>query len=58
MYDREEIFSDHVVNVSELFEALEGKYGDLDDDRGCYIGNEWLSVKQIVETVMMLAYRE
>ncbi len=52
------LYSDHVVNVSELFDALQEKYGDLDDDCGCYIGSEWLSVKQIVETVMMFAYRE
>jgi len=39
-----------------LKEMLERKYGDLDDDTGCYCRNEfgeaeWLSVKEIVRLI-------
>lgn len=39
-----------------LKESLERKYGDLEDDAGCYVRNEfgepeWLSVKEIVRLI-------
>lgn len=37
--------------TEELKEKIENKYGDLDDECGCYIGEEWLSVKSIVALI-------
>lgn len=37
--------------TEELKEKIENKYGSLDDECGCYIGNTWLSVKDVVELV-------
>ncbi len=37
--------------LKELLDKLEQVYGDLDDDRGCYLDRKWLSVKNIVELI-------
>ena len=34
-----------------LKELLEDKYGDLNNDCGCYVGGQWLSVKRIVDLI-------
>lgn len=39
------------IDKNKLLDALEEKYGDLNDNCGCYVNNEWLSVKQIVEII-------
>lgn len=41
------------IYKDELLEKLEHKYGDLDNDRGCYSNNIWLStasIKEIIES--------
>ena len=44
-----------LINKEELLEALERKYGDLTDERGCSVHNgedwEWLSVADIVSVI-------
>jgi len=43
------------ISKEELLEAIEGKYGDLNDECGCgvYVNGkyEWLSVKDIVDII-------
>lgn len=43
------------IHKAELLEAIERKYGDLNDECGCSVfanGNyEWLSVKDIVDII-------
>ena len=46
------------IEKEELLELIERKYGDLNDDGGCYVyhnynGEEyqWLSVKEIVDLI-------
>jgi hypothetical protein len=43
------------IDKNELLEMLEKKYGDLNDDGGCYVvtnnGHEWLSINAIVEII-------
>lgn len=43
------------INKEELLEALESKYGNLNDERGCSVstdnGWEWLSVADIVKVI-------
>lgn len=43
------------IEKEELLEAIERKYGDLDDEGGCYVstdrGYAWLSVKDIVDII-------
>lgn len=39
------------LDVDKLKEKIEDKYGDLDDEIGCYINNNWLSVKDVVDLV-------
>lgn len=34
-----------------LKSLIEQKYGDLDNDRGCYVEGCWLSVKAVVELI-------
>ena len=43
--------------VMDIFlDALAEKYGDIDDDRGCYVntdyGNEWFSVRRIKDLII------
>lgn len=44
-----------LISKEELLEAIERKYGDLNDERGCSVcvngGYEWLSVKDIVDII-------
>ena len=40
------------IDKDELMELLEEKFGDLDNNGGCYLTNgTWLSIKQIVNTI-------
>ena len=39
------------MDTQKLKEKIEDKYGDLDDEAGCYIRHEWLSVKDIVDLI-------
>ena len=43
------------IDKEELLEAIERKYGDLNDECGCsvYVNGdyEWLSVKDIVDVI-------
>lgn len=39
------------INKEELLEALKKKYGDLNNDRGCYVNGRWLSIYDIVKII-------
>lgn len=39
------------IDKNELFKILEQKYGDLENDRGCYTNNRWLSIVRIIECI-------
>ena len=39
------------LDVDKLKEKIEDKYGDLDDEMGCYINHNWLSVKDVVDLI-------
>lgn len=39
------------LNVDKLKEKIEDKYGDLDDELGCYVNHNWLSVKDVVDLI-------
>lgn len=39
------------MNADKLKEKIEEKYGSLDDEHGCYVNGEWLSVKVIVALI-------
>lgn len=39
------------LDVDKLKDKIEAKYGDLDDEMGCYINNNWLSVKDVVDLI-------
>ena len=43
------------IDKEELLEAIERKYGNLDNERGCTVfvngDYEWLSVKDIVDII-------
>ena len=43
------------VVLQEVIDRIEAKYGDLTDERGCYIntdsGHAWLSVAEIVDII-------
>jgi hypothetical protein len=40
-----------MVNAQKLKDKLEEKYGSLDDESGCYVNNDWLSVKDVVDLI-------
>lgn len=40
-----------MVNAQKLKDKIEEKYGSLDDESGCYVNDEWLSVKDIVDLI-------
>ena len=40
-----------MVNAQKLKEKIEEKYGDLNDESGCYVNEEWLSVSAIVDLI-------
>ncbi|MBR6892530.1 MAG: hypothetical protein IKN15_04775 [Bacteroidaceae bacterium] len=40
-----------MVNAQELKDKIEAKYGSLDDESGCYVNEEWLSVREIVDLI-------
>lgn len=44
-----------LINKEELLEMIERKYGDLENNRGCYVHNgedyEWLSIADIVDII-------
>lgn len=43
------------VILQEVIDRIEAKYGDLTDERGCYVstddGHAWLSVANIVDII-------
>lgn len=39
------------INKEELLSELKRKYGDLENDCGCYVNNKWLSIYKIVEII-------
>lgn len=40
-----------MVNAQELKDKIEHKYGSIDDESGCYVNGEWLSVRDIVNLI-------
>ena len=40
-----------VVERNKLNKLLESKYGDLENNRGCNVNGQWLSVAAIVEII-------
>ena len=44
--------------LQSLLDRLEDKYGDLDNNNGCYVstnnGSHWLSVQEIVDLIIMI----
>ena len=44
--------------LQSLLDRLEDKYGDLDNNYGCYVstnnGSQWLSVQEIVDLIIMI----
>lgn len=44
--------------LQSLLDRLEDKYGDLDNNTGCYVstnnGSQWLSVQEIVDLIIMI----
>ena len=40
-----------MVNAQELKDKIEATYGNIDDESGCYVNGEWLSVKNIVDLI-------
>ena len=45
-----------VVDVNELLDLIRGKWGDLDDDSGCYCNREWMSVRDFARMIVDNAY--
>lgn len=39
------------IYKDELLEKIEEKYGDLNNERGCYSDGVWLSISSIVEII-------
>lgn len=43
------------IEKEELLKEIERKYGDLNDEGGCYVSTEkgysWLSIKNIVDII-------
>lgn len=39
------------IDKEELLEVLKEKYGDLENDRGCFCDEEWLSIARIVDII-------
>ena len=46
------------IDVNELLELIRGRYGDLDNECGCYCNGEWLSICDIVGMIINNAGRE
>ena len=40
-----------LIDKEELLRTIERKYGDLENERGCYVDYNWLSVKDIVDII-------
>ena len=51
-------FVGQVVDTQELLEIIQGRYGDLDDNCGCYCDGAWLSVAEIVEMIVVNSYSD
>jgi len=45
-----------VVDTNENLDIIRGRYGDLDNDCGCYCNGEWLSVRDIVKLIVDYSY--
>lgn len=41
-----------VVDVEELLEAIENRFGDMDDECGCYVNGQWMSPKDFAQMVV------
>lgn len=39
------------IDKEELLNMIEEKYGDLNNDRGCFCNGTWLSIYQIIEII-------
>lgn len=39
------------MDAQELKDKIEQKYGSLDNECGCLVNDEWLSVKDIVDLI-------
>ena len=39
------------MDAQELKDKIESKYGSLNNEQGCLINGEWLSVKDIVDLI-------
>lgn len=40
-----------MVDAQKLKDKIEEKYGSLDDESGCFVNHEFLSVKDIVDLI-------
>lgn len=40
--------------LKRLKELMEKKYGDIDDDRGCYVNGRWLSLAAIYTMMLQV----
>lgn len=56
----EPIILDNIV-LQEVLDAIEDRYGDLDNETGCYIntdyGHRWLSISEIVDIIQRVDRR-
>ncbi len=46
----------NVVDVYELLDLIRGKWGDLDNESGCYCNGNWMSVKDFVDLIVENSY--
>ena len=45
--------NNEVVYVDEFLEMMRERWGDLDDDCGCYVNGEWLSVNEVARMMVL-----
>ena len=55
MLDRDD-FRGEVVDVAEILGFIREKWGDLDDECGCYINGQWFSVNDVAKVILENAY--
>ena len=39
------------IDKEDLLNLLKDKYGELGNDRGCYINNTWFTIYDVVELI-------
>lgn len=55
MVDRGD-FCGEVVDVTEILEFIREKWGSLDDECGCFINGNWLSIRDVAKMIVENAY--